>query len=248
MNKFLFPKTAWFLLLLIPCVFLGFYPSYFSILLSPTDKVYHVHAFFMILWVALAIIQPLLIQQKKIAVHKLMGKISYGLMPLVFITGYLVIRHTYYTSLERYTARVAEGISTLTPAELLEKAAASMDIGLIYFIWLLTFYILAVFNLKRIIFHSTYMFAAILTLLGPSVDRLIYNVLTNFEIEYNFLAQNAVLIFIILLLVALAIYQKRNEYSIKAVSVALCIYGTGTVVLMFFTHTPAWRIFVEVIL
>jgi len=175
-------------------------------------------------------------------------KISYGLMPLVFITGYLVIRHTYYTSLERYTARVAEGISTLTPAELLEKAAASMDIGLIYFIWLLTFYILAVFNRKRIIFHSTYMFAAILTLLGPSVDRLIYNVLTNFEIEYNFLAQNAVLIFIILLLVALAIYQKRNEYSIKAVSVALCIYGTGTVVLMFFTHTPAWRIFVEVIL
>ena len=247
MNKFLFPKTAWFLLLLIPCIFLGFYPSYFSILLSPTDKVYHIHAFFMIVWVALAIIQPFLIQQKKIAAHKLVGKVSYGLMPLVFITGYWVIRHTYYTSLERYTARVVDGISTLTPEELLEKAAASMDIGLIYFIWLFTFYILAIINRKKVLPHATYMFAAILTVLGPSVDRMIYNVITNFEIEYNFLAQNAVLIFIILLLVALAIYQKLNAYSIKAVSIALCIYGTGTVVLLFFTHLSAWRIFVELI-
>lgn len=122
-----------------------------------------------------------------------------------------------------------------------------MDIGLIYFIWLFTFYILAIINRKKILFHATYMFAAVITVLGPSVDRLIYNVLTNFKIEYNFLAQNVVLIFIILLLVALAIYQKKNDYSLKAVSVALCIYGTGTVVLLFFTHTTAWKIFVELI-
>lgn len=248
MNKVLFPKTAWFLLLLIPIIFLGFYPSYFSILLSPTDTVYHIHAFFMILWVALAIIQPFLIQQEKITAHKLMGKISYALMPLVFITGYLVIRHTYYTNLERYTTRVADGTIKLNPEQLLEKAAASMDIGLIYFIWLFTFYILAVVNRRKVFFHATYMFAATLTLLGPSVDRLIYNVLVSFQRDYNFLAQNAVLFFIILLLTALAIYQKQNNYSTKAVRVALCIYGTGVVVLLFFTHTSPWQIFVELIM
>lgn len=248
MNKVLFPKTAWFLLLLIPIIFLGFYPSYFSILLSSTDTVYHIHAFFMILWVALAIIQPFLIQQKKITAHKLMGKISYALMPLVFITGYLVIRHTYYTNLERYTTRVADGTIKLNPEQLLEKAAASMDIGLIYFIWLFTFYILAVVNRRKVLFHATYMFSATLTLLGPSVDRLIYNVLVSFQRDYNFLAQNVVLFFIILLLTALAIYQRQNNYSTKAVSVALCIYGTGVVVLLFFTHTSPWQIFVELIM
>lgn len=248
MNKFLFPKIAWFLLLLIPISLLGFYPSYFSILFSPTDKIYHIHAFFMILWVGLAIIQPFLIQQKKLATHKLMGKISYGIMPLVFITGYLVIRHTYYTNLERYTAGVADGSSPLNPEEFLERAAASIDIGLIYFIWLFTFYILAIVNLKKVLFHATYMFAATLTLLGPTVDRLIYNVLTHFRIEYNFFAQNVVLIFILLVLFALAVYQKRNGYSIKAVSVALIIYGSGIVTLLFFTHTLPWRTSVELIL
>ena len=245
MNKVLFPKIAWFLLLLIPFTFLGFYPSYFSILLSPTDNVYHIHAFFMILWVAMAILQPFLIQQKKIAIHKLVGKISYGIMPLVFTTGYLVIRHTYYTNLERYTAG---GTSNLNPEELLEKAAASIDIGLIYFIWLFTFYILAVIYRRKTLFHATYMFAATLTLLGPTVDRLIYNVLTHFQIEYNFFAQNIVLIFILLVLLALAVYQKRNGYSGKAVTATLSIYGAGIITLLFFTHTVLWRAFVELIL
>ncbi len=248
MNKFLFPKISWFLLLLIPLIFLGFYPSYFSILLSPTDNIYHIHAFFMILWVAMSIVQPFLIQQKKLVAHKLIGKISYGIMPIVFITGYLVISHTYYTNLERYTSRVTNGTSTQNSQELLVKAAASIDIGLIYFIWLFIFYILAVINRKKILFHATYMFAATLTVLGPSVDRLIYNITDSYKMEYNFFAQNAVLIFIVLVLLALAIYQKRNGYSIKAVSVALGIYGAGIAVLLFLTHTPFWTSFVELIL
>lgn len=212
------------------------------------DNVYHIHAFFMILWVALGITQPFLIQQKKVALHKLIGKISYGLMPIVFVTGYLVIRHTYYTNLQRYAESVTAATSTLNPEELLQQAAASIDIGLIYFIWLLIFYILAIINKRKMLFHATYMFAAILTVLGPSVDRLIYNVLTHFQMDYNFFAQNAVLIFIILVLIALAVYQKHNRYSIIAVSIALGIYGTGAIVLLYFTHTLVWRKFVELIL
>lgn len=92
------------------------------------------------------------------------------------------------------------------------------------------------------------MFAATLTLLGPTVDRLIYNVLTSFQVEYNFFAQNVVLIFILSVLFALAVYQKQNGYSIRAASVALSIYGFGAVTLLLFTHTSAWKIFVELIL
>ena len=207
MNKFLFPKLAWFLVLLIPLTFFGFYPSYFSILLLPMDGIYHLHAFSMALWIAMAILQPFLIQQKKIAAHKLIGKISYGIMPLVFVTGYLVIRHTYYANLNRYTDNGTAGTPSLNSEEILTKAAASIDIGLIYFIWLVTFYLLAVINRKKVLFHATYMFTAILTILGPTVDRLIYNLTHALTLDYNFLAQNAVLIFIVLLLFSLSIYQ-----------------------------------------
>jgi len=212
------------------------------------DNIYHVHAFFMVLWIVMAIVQPFLIQQKKNAAHKLVGKISYGIMPLVFITGYLVIRHTYYANFNSYTDKVKAGISILTPEEILTKAAASIDIGLIYFLWLFTFYLLAVINRKKIVFHATYMFAAILTLLGPTADRLIYSITDALKLDYNFLAQNAVLIFIVFVLVGLSIYQKRNGYSIKPASVALTIYILGIGILFSLPGTSVWTSCIELIL
>jgi len=202
----------------------------------------------MMLWLALAIIQPFLIRQKKFRTHKLVGKISYGIMPLVFITAYLVIRHTYYSNLTRYSADVTSGTTAISPEEILIKAAASVDIGLIYFTWLFTFYTLAIIYRKTIIFHATYMFAAILTVLGPTADRLINNVLSYFHITYTFFAQNVVLFFILFVLLALVVYQKRNGHPIKASVVALCLYGAGTITLLYLTLTPTWRTFVELIL
>jgi hypothetical protein len=239
MNKILFPKVSWYLLLLIPLTFLGFYPSYFSRLLSPIDTIYHVHAFFMVLWVAIGIIQPFLIQQKKTKLHRSIGKASYFIMPLVFVTGYLVIRHTYYKYLTREMEKLSAGISQLSAEEIRSGAAAVIDIGLVYFIWLFTFYLLAVINRKKILFHATYMFAAILTILGPTVERLIYRITANFNIPYNFFAQNAVLFSILFLIAGLIYYQKRHGISMKPGMVALAIYTAGiTVLFSSLEHIP----------
>ncbi len=248
MHKILFPKLSWFLLLLIPITFLGFYPSYFSKILSPMDNIYHVHAFFMVLWVAMAIVQPFLIQQKKTKLHRMIGKASYFIMPFVFITDYLVIRHTYYAQISSTTEKVAKGLSKLISEEILSKAAASIDVGLIYFAWLFTFYLLAVINRKTVLFHATYMFAAILTILGPTVERLIYNVVAHLGMSYNFLAQNVILFFIPLLLLALCIFQKRKGYSIKPASVSVGIYIAGIVVFFFLPDTKFWQSFIELIM
>jgi hypothetical protein len=248
MNKFIFPKVSWYLLLLIPFTFLGFYPSYFSRLLSPMDRIYHVHAFFMVLWVAMAIIQPFLIQQRKTKAHKFIGKCSYFIMPVVFITGYLVIRHTYYTDLARGLEKISNGISQLNPEEIRSQAAAAIDIGLVYFTWLFTFYLLAVINRKKILFHATYMFAAILTLLGPTVERLVYNTVTYLGIPYNFFVQNVVLFLILLLVAGLCIYQKRLGNSMKPGVVALTIYAAGISILFLLPGTHIWRLFVELIM
>jgi hypothetical protein len=201
----------------------------------------------MLLWVAMAITQPFLIQQKKTTLHRLIGKASYFIMSFVFITGYLIIRHTYFININFTMEQVAKGSSKLTPEAIAAKAAASIDLGLVYLIWLFTFYLLAVIIRKKGLFHATYIFAAILTILGPTVDRLTYTVITYFGWAYNFIFQNVVLLSILSLLVTLIIYQRKNGYSNKPASISLSIYAVGILVLFFLSNSFLWKSFVELI-
>jgi len=92
------------------------------------------------------------------------------------------------------------------------------------------------------------MFAAILIILGPTVERLIYNLVSFFDWPYNFVFQNAVLFSILLLLLALIIYQQKKGNPIKPASIALCIYVVGILVLFFLPQTFIWQLFVELIM
>ena len=248
MNKVLFPHITRWLLLLIPFTFLGFYPSYFSRQPGEVHAVYHIHAFFMLIWVALAIVQPYLIKRKNTTLHKRIGRISYLLMPFVFVTAFLVIRHTYDVNIANETANVTSGASTLSLDQILAKAAANMRLGIIYLTWLATFYILAIVNRKKILFHATYMFAAIMTILGPTVDRVIGHSLEYVGLPYNFLAENFVFISILLLLSGLIYYQWRNGNSVKPASVSLGIYCVGLIIFYTLPDTGIWRSFVELIM
>ena len=246
MNKILFPKITWFLLLLIPFTFFGFYPSYFSKLLN-MQFLYHAHAFFMIIWIAMAIVQPFLIKQKKTRLHKMIGRISYFIMPLLFISAYIVIRHSYYNFISAQSEEFNVGASDLTMDKIYFGAAAYVMIGCVYIIWLFVFYVLAVINRRKMLHHATYMFAAILTLLGPTVDRLIYNTITYFGGTFNIVAENAVFGSIILILSGLIFYQKSKGNSIKSAGIALSIYIVGILVYHLLPKTLFWRSFVEMV-
>lgn len=244
MNKALFPQLPWFLLLLIPFTFFGFYPSYFSKLFA-TTTIFHVHAFFMLLWILLAIIQPWLIQQKKKNHHKVFDRVSYFVMPIVFITTYLVIRHTYFEHIQFEIENVEKGISILSDEQIKAKAAARIALGSVYFIWLAIFYCLAIINRKKTLAHATYMFAAILTILGPTVYRLIFNVLSGFNLPYYFLAENAIFISILLILISLIAYQKQMKYTIKPASISLCICLTGLLAFFTLQNTKLWNSLID---
>ena len=247
MNKILFPGIPWILLLLIPFTFFGFYPSYFSKLVS-TMLLYHAHAFFMILWVALAITQPFLILKKKTKLHKVIGKASYFIMPLLFISSYIVIRHTYHNFISTQSAELEAGISTLTMDKIYSDAAAYIIIGVVYIVWLFVFYLLAVVNRKKMLNHATYMFAAILTLLGPTVDRLIYNIITYFGGTFNIFLENAVFVSIILILTGLIFYQKNKGSSIKPAVIALSIYVSGIIAYYLLPKAQFWNSFIQMVM
>jgi hypothetical protein len=62
----------WFLIFVL-LAFIGFYKSYFSVLLEPHPSVVHLNFAFMVIWMGLVIVQPLLIKYKKLSVHRTLG-------------------------------------------------------------------------------------------------------------------------------------------------------------------------------
>ncbi len=248
MNRVLFPHITLWLSLLLPLTFFGFYPSYFSRLSNSMASVFHVHALFMIVWVLTAIAQPILIWKKKAKLHRLIGRLSYFIMPVVFITAYLVVRHVYYNFINTETQKLTGEASPAAFREIRTEAANNIRIGFMYLTWLIIFYMLAIINRKRMLPHATYMFAAILTLLGPTVDRIVYNVYQYAGWKYQFFEEYYVFLFIDILLFGLLWYQRRKGNSGSPATTALIIYVIGQAVYSFLPGTALWPAFIEIIM
>ncbi|VAW43741.1 hypothetical protein MNBD_GAMMA02-1294 [hydrothermal vent metagenome] len=83
---------------------LGFWPSYFSPVIhatfnSPVSLI-HWHASFTFLWLLLLVIQPLLIHQKQIAYHQILGTLGVIIAIAVIYTGFMLqaqFMHHYFS-------------------------------------------------------------------------------------------------------------------------------------------------------
>lgn len=248
MNKILFPKLPWFLLLLIPLTLVGFWPTYFSKLFETLPGIFHLHAFFMILWIALALVQPMLIYFKKTNWHKTVGRASYFIMPMVFLAVYLMIRYSYYHELERLSSPEIRNKYNLTNDEIYQYAAAYQIKALIDFIWLIVFYTLAIMNRKRVLFHATYMVAAIFTLLGPTFDRVIGQILDYFEKPFDGFVEYIVFSITLLFFFLLIIYQRQKGNTLIPSLTCFTVYALGVLGYTYLPLTLFWQSFVELVM
>lgn len=246
-DRVLFPNTTFFLLLLLPFVFFGFRPGYWVKLPGNFDTIIHVHTSLMMAWVLMGIVQPYLILKKKVKWHRVVGKVSYMLMPLLLVSGYFLLKHRYYRMLDRINGDVAAGKVQFTTEQVYSTAAHTLRLGLVYFILLAVLYTIAVVNRKRFLHHATYMFAAILTVLGPAVDRIIAQVYKYYGMKMDFWGAYATLFFTLLVLGALAIYHKRKGQSPVPALVSFGSYAAAFFVLEYFAKTKAWQAMVEAI-
>jgi len=95
-KKLRFDLSGYYFVGLVALVLLGFWPSYFAKFFNGTANFsfyFHFHASVLILWMSLLILQPLLIRKKQLAIHRLLGKVSYLLIPLIFIS-ILLLTHS----------------------------------------------------------------------------------------------------------------------------------------------------------
>lgn len=188
---------GYFLLLLIPLIFGGFYKTYFQPFPNFTkniDAYIHIHAIIAATWVAILIVQPFLIVQKKVALHRTVGKLSYVVFPLLIISFIPRIIKTYNAG----------------------------DFAYLFFplgdgSLLILFYALAIYYKRKTAKHMRYMIASALVLLGPTVGRIGPTLLGWSEL----LTQNVQYGIIYFILISLILYDRKNKRKFQPYLVAI---------------------------
>ncbi len=182
-------KNLWyFLFLLIPIAFLGFYKSYFSQIPNFSEKItgaFHYHVVIATVWMLVLIIQPLLIVNKRVDLHKIVGKASYIIFPLLILSfGFLLYKN--YTSDKPRPDTNAIG-----------------DI-----ILLVLFYGLSIYNRKKSIAkHMRYMIGSATVFLDPTLGR-IYIILLGIP---PLIAINLVYVTVFAIIVFLIYLDKKHK-------------------------------------
>src|SRR5262245_36064916 len=85
----------------------AFWPTYLSKAPSASSAYTHVHALTAALWMLMLVAQPWAIQARRLASHRLLGRVSYVLAPLILIS-IMLLAHSRIRGLEAkaYAAQI----------------------------------------------------------------------------------------------------------------------------------------------
>src|SRR5579872_6690952 len=141
-----YENTGYYFLVLVAMVAAGFYYPYFSLIPHFTPNItalVHIHALALMLWVALLVVQPLLIRFRERRVHRAIGIFSYLLVPVIVVTSIGVM-------FKQFDERGLQPIGTLANLKGLYVSAGELILFSI-------FYALAVAHRRNVAFHMRYM-------------------------------------------------------------------------------------------
>jgi len=189
-----FEKSGYFFIGLVLLVFLGFWPTYFSKYVDGTanfNMYFHFHGLMASLWIIMLIIQPILIRKKKLPLHRIIGKLSYIILPLFFISVILLKHH-----------RIG-GI-------IIENLGASLWLQLKDIVIIGVMYIIAIVNRHNIQIHARAMIATGIVFIEPTLGRfIIITVLPDSDFLIGFLITIGIMYALLIWL----IYLERKQTS-----------------------------------
>jgi hypothetical protein len=199
----------------------------------------------MTLWIAMLITQPFLIKYKKFHLHRMVGKISYVLVPLVLLSGFLMLRRSYYLLIDDLQLKAAQRLNQLNEHQILQYAASNVAIVIFYLSWFALFYSLAINNKRRSATHARYMLATALPLLGPTVDRIVF---FYFKLPSYLPYELPSFLIIDTVLAILLWVDYKNKRPTKTLWTCLLIYVIGQVLYFIIPQTDWWQNFVTFIM
>jgi hypothetical protein len=219
-------NNIWILFALILLfVFLGFFKSYFA-LFSTLEKIplsHHFHTFLFLLWFGLLFIQPFLIKRGEIKLHRLFGKFSYILMPLLIVSVFIITKNQYQREIALYPRN---------------QCIANLIIPIPQLVIFVAMYILAIIHVKNIGYHMRYMIGTSLVLIGPGLGRALisFGGLTfQQSVQLSFLVTE-------LILAVLIFYDFKKEKDYKPFAVLLIIFLCCHLGWFFMPYSSFWQI------
>ena len=153
---------ATYLYLVLPVTFFAFLSTYFSGVTfsgKPVNFFVHAHSFLAVLWIVMLATQATLVQQRKIKLHRLIGKSSYVIAPLVLMS---LILFSHY-SLNR----------TTEPLSVFDARVFIFNFG--QFTGFALAWALAIYFRKRTPLHMRFMISTVLAFGSAIVFRLLLN-------------------------------------------------------------------------
>jgi hypothetical protein len=210
-------------------VFIGFFKTYFSLFphFEGINGIKHVHALLFLSWFALLIIQPILIKNKKTEAHRLIGKGTYILVPLICIATYILAKAQYDRELTQFPKTVA--VTNLTIFSLLQLSIFVL------------FYFFSLINKKNTPFHIRYMVVTSLVLMDPGLGRafIIWGGMPFLEgILWNFILTDFILL-------ALLVYDIVKGKPYKPYLIALIVLVLSHLIWYYLPTTVVWQTWCE---
>jgi hypothetical protein len=206
--KYVYYSAKNFALVLLIFVFVGFFRTYFGIIPVFNEKItplIHFHFAFLMSWVLLLFIQPVLIRYKQYHIHRLLGKTTYILAPVIVASLISLMVKSYHKyHMEGWPwNEVVMGIYS----------------QIIHAIQFSIFYILAIANKKNFVLHASYMVATGLVFINPSLTRAIGLSGLPYPV-----VETMVIAFIDLTILALLFYIKSKGINYRPYLIILLLF------------------------
>ena len=209
--------------------FLGFYKKYFSLMpdFPGLKQIHHFHALALTTWLTMLIVQPILITRQKMTAHRLIGKLSYLLVPFIFLSMILVYHN-------QYLRMVAEGKPE--PETLAFVFSPATDA-----IPFLIFYLLAIRNKRDTPRHMRYRISTGLVIGGPGLGRIF---ITWMDMGL-FAAIGLITLITLLVFIGLLLYDKakKKQFNWNPYTLAFIIWLVPNILIIFFPNTSLWQSF-----
>lgn len=140
---------------------LGFYPTYLRHFpkFQGFNWAHHFHGLMATLWIVMLISQAWLIRLKKYAWHRIVGKCSYIIMPLLLISFFFIARAAYLKNITLMSEH---------------DALAKMNSGIPDILYMGTLYSLAIIYKKRTAWHLRFFACTGFMTLGPGLGRFAF--------------------------------------------------------------------------
>jgi ABC-type xylose transport system permease subunit len=226
-KKIRFEKYGYYFFGLVIMAILGFWPTYFSKFFDGTANFnfyFHFHAFMASLWIALLIVQPILIKKKKLSIHKQIGKLSFIILPLFFISV-ILLKHY------RIGGIVTEGLG----ATLWLQVKDLVIIGIMFTI--------AMLNKRNMQIHARAMISTGIVFIEPTLGRFIILIVLP---EPNFILGLAITVAIMYILIISFIIIERKQTSGRWVfPLLLLLYLIFHYFIFFQVSFPFWDAFAK---